>query len=59
MESGVAVADFWVADYLNTLRGFEPEVFAEYPPLEKFVNRVYNLPQLKKYISKRSKEFPI
>lgn len=60
MESGVTVADFWVADYLNTIRGFEPDVIKQYAELEKFIDRVYSLPQLKKYISKRPEtEFPI
>ncbi|KAH7699948.1 glutathione S-transferase-1 [Aphelenchoides avenae] len=55
VPSGPTVADFTVADYLHTIQGFEPDVLKKYPELEKFVEKVYNLAKLKKYIEMRPK----
>jgi hypothetical protein len=50
--SGLTYVDFVVAEYFQTLRQNNRE-FYNYPELNAFVERVYALPQLKKYLAYR------
>uniref|UniRef100_A0A915D826 glutathione transferase n=1 Tax=Ditylenchus dipsaci TaxID=166011 RepID=A0A915D826_9BILA len=45
---GPTYVDFLVADYFWTIKGFSPDVFNQYPILQKFLERIYNLPKLKR-----------
>ncbi|KAH7707144.1 Protein GST-30 [Aphelenchoides avenae] len=55
MSSGFTVADFWVADFLYTIKGIEPSVLESYPELDRFISRVYSIPRIQEYIAKRPK----
>ncbi|KAI1709038.1 glutathione S-transferase 1 [Ditylenchus destructor] len=45
--------DFLVSDWLHTIRGFVPDVIKSYPALGKFIDKVFSLPRLRKYIRDR------
>lgn len=55
VPSGPTVADFMVADYLYMTKVYAPEVMKKWPGLEKYIDKVYNLPKLRKYIESRPK----
>ncbi|KAH7696395.1 GST-13 protein, partial [Aphelenchoides avenae] len=55
MESGLTVADLWVADFLFTIKNLEPEIIKSYPVLEGLIDRVYSLPRIKEWVEKRPK----
>uniref|UniRef100_A0A914DNT2 glutathione transferase n=1 Tax=Acrobeloides nanus TaxID=290746 RepID=A0A914DNT2_9BILA len=52
-KSGLSWVDFVVANYLLSIRINEPEVLKKYPELEKYVDRVHAVPQIKEYVEKR------
>lgn len=45
--------DFIVADYLFSLKGFEPDVIQQWPTLIAHIEKIYGLPKLKNYIATR------
>lgn len=47
--------DFWIADFLYTLKNYAPELFEQHQDLLQHVERVQQLPQLKAYIENRPK----
>uniref|UniRef100_A0A914EMG3 glutathione transferase n=1 Tax=Acrobeloides nanus TaxID=290746 RepID=A0A914EMG3_9BILA len=52
-KSGVSWVDFVIANYLLSIRINEPEVLKKYPDLEKYVDQIHALPQIKDYVDKR------
>ena len=55
VKSGVTWVDFVLAEFLYTIQNMEPTVMHDYPELEEFIDRVYSLPNIKKYVEKRPK----
>lgn len=51
--SGVTFIDFIIADSLFTMKKLEPKLLAEYPDIVKYIDRVYGLKQLAKYMGSR------
>ena len=51
--SGVTFIDFIIADSLYTMKKLEPKLLAEYPDIVKYIDRVYGLKQLAKYMGSR------
>uniref|UniRef100_A0A914EF00 glutathione transferase n=1 Tax=Acrobeloides nanus TaxID=290746 RepID=A0A914EF00_9BILA len=54
-KSGVSWVDFYVASFTETLEGMAPEVVSKYSEILKHKEKVYALPQLKKYLDSRPK----
>ena len=52
-KSGLTWADFFVTEYLFTLKKLEPEVFKDYPELNALLDRIQNVPELKDYYKNR------
>ena len=53
-KSGLTWADFFVTEYLFTVKDFEPEFLKDYPELEALLERIQNVPELKDYYKNRS-----
>uniref|UniRef100_A0AC34FV88 Glutathione S-transferase n=1 Tax=Panagrolaimus sp. ES5 TaxID=591445 RepID=A0AC34FV88_9BILA len=54
MESGVTVADFYVAELSDTLGNFYSDFEKKFPQLVQHSKDVHSLPQLEKYLKERS-----
>lgn len=54
-KSGVSWVDFHIASFTETLEGLGPDVVKNYKELLKHKEKVYALPQLKKYLESRPK----
>ncbi|KAH7691349.1 Protein GST-14, partial [Aphelenchoides avenae] len=53
VSSGVTWADFFVADRLYTIGLMVTGCLQPYPALSKYIKKVYDLPQLHRYIMNR------
>ncbi|KAK0395160.1 hypothetical protein QR680_001147 [Steinernema hermaphroditum] len=53
VKSGVTWVDLLISEQLSTFKNFQPDILNEYPELEKHIETVRALPQLKAYIEKR------
>ncbi|KAI1731395.1 glutathione S-transferase 1 [Ditylenchus destructor] len=53
VDSGLTFADFFVADFLQTIKQFEPEMVTKHSELENYIERVYSVPTLQEYIKHR------
>lgn len=53
-KSGVSWVDFVISEYMTTIRHYEPEIMKKYPLLNKFIDIVQNLPQIREYIRQRN-----
>lgn len=51
--SGVSFVDFIIADSFYSMKKMEPNLIAEYPELLQYIDRVFGLDKLVKYISTR------
>ena len=49
--SGVSVADFWIANLLESVRERLPGALDKHPQLTQFIDRVYDLPGIKEWIA--------
>uniref|UniRef100_A0A1I7RIW3 glutathione transferase n=1 Tax=Bursaphelenchus xylophilus TaxID=6326 RepID=A0A1I7RIW3_BURXY len=45
--------DFYLADLLFTVRALSPQSFDHYGDLSAYINRIYAMPKLKKYLASR------
>jgi glutathione S-transferase len=56
LPSGISYADFYIASFIDTMyKPVEGEYLAKYPKLMEYIDRVHGVPQLKEYMSKRTK----
>uniref|UniRef100_A0A1I7YRV2 glutathione transferase n=2 Tax=Steinernema glaseri TaxID=37863 RepID=A0A1I7YRV2_9BILA len=53
VKSGVTWVDLLIVEQLNTFKNFQSDILNEYPELDKFIETVRSLPQLKEYVEKR------
>ncbi|KAI1711429.1 glutathione S-transferase 1 [Ditylenchus destructor] len=53
VNSGVTFVDFFLADFLYTFQGLEPELMAKFDQFDKYVKKVYDLPRVKDHVEKR------
>uniref|UniRef100_A0A915EFE0 glutathione transferase n=1 Tax=Ditylenchus dipsaci TaxID=166011 RepID=A0A915EFE0_9BILA len=51
--SGLTFVDFFVSDFLLTVKQLEPKLLSQYSGLEKYIEQVHSLPQIKEYVEKR------
>jgi glutathione S-transferase len=59
MAGEITWVDFGIADFLQALGLFTPDLLTEFPKLKAYQERVWSLPQLKGYFSSRFQERPI
>jgi len=52
-KSGVSWVDFLVVENIITIRNMEEGIMEKYPELEQYIERVQQLPQIRKYIETR------
>uniref|UniRef100_A0A915NMS2 glutathione transferase n=1 Tax=Meloidogyne floridensis TaxID=298350 RepID=A0A915NMS2_9BILA len=53
LPSGITWVDFVIAEYMTTVRHFEPQILDKYPAIIKFVRKVQTQPQIFEYITNR------
>jgi len=53
VKSGLTWADFLLSEHLHTVHHMHPEALKKYPELEQYLQRIQQLPQIKKYIEGR------
>uniref|UniRef100_A0A915CXE7 glutathione transferase n=1 Tax=Ditylenchus dipsaci TaxID=166011 RepID=A0A915CXE7_9BILA len=53
IPSGLTWIDFVIAEYMTTIKHFEPAILDKYPAITKFVRKVQSLPQIFEYIANR------
>jgi glutathione S-transferase len=54
-KSGFSWVDLVIAEYMTTIRFYEPLIMEKYPVITRFIDKVQQLPPIKDYIKQRAK----
>lgn len=52
-KSGLSWVDFYVANNIQTIKNFNPEILDEYPEILEHHKKVYSISKLKNYFAER------